>query len=303
MTIATALLPVFLLIALGWGLKRSGFPGDGFWAPAERLIYYILFPALLVSTLARADLSGVRVVPMAAALVGAVLVVAGAARGLRRRLGLNGGGFSSVFQGAIRCNTYVAFAVASALYGAPGITLASIGTLGVVPLVNVLAVTVLTRHAGRDTPSAGDIAGLLVRNPLIMACVAGLALNATGAGVPPIVDDLLAILGRATLALAVMAVGAGLEIRALHAVRRAVFVTAALKLVAMPLVTAVLCWLFGVEGVTRTTAVLFTAMPTAASSYILARQLGGDSTLMAGIVTATTLAAGVTLPVLLAVMG
>ncbi len=301
MTVIGALLPVFLLIAIGWGLKRAKFPGDDLWPPLERLIYYILFPALLVSTLAQADLSNVSVLPMSVAMVGAMLAVAGLAMVFRRRLGINGGSFSSVFQGSIRCNTYVAIAAAVALFGEPGLALASIGTLCVVPLGNVLAVTVLAKYAGHSAPTARDIAGQIVRNPLVMACLVGIALNIIGFGLPPVIDDLLAIMGRATLALAVMSVGAGLDLSALQGLRRAIVVTMGLKLLAMPVITALACVVLGVEGVTKTSAIMFTAMPTAASSYILARQLGGDSALMAGIVTATTLGAVVSLPVLLAV--
>jgi predicted permease len=112
-----ALAPVFLLIALGWLLRVRGFPGDPFWPGAERLVYWILFPALLLATTASSDLTGVRTLPVAVALVAAIVATSALAFALRGRLGLDGASFTSVFQGAIRSNTYVGLAGAGALYG------------------------------------------------------------------------------------------------------------------------------------------------------------------------------------------
>ncbi|MGH6912955.1 MAG: AEC family transporter, partial [Geminicoccales bacterium] len=116
-----ALAPVFLMIALGRLLAARGFPTPAFWPAAERLVYWVLFPALLLVITAGSDLTGFRVLPVASALVAAILATAGLALALRKRLGLDGAGFTSVLQGAIRTNTYVALAGAGALYGEAGL--------------------------------------------------------------------------------------------------------------------------------------------------------------------------------------
>jgi predicted permease len=110
-----AILPVFLLIFLGTWFRARDFPGEDFWAPAERLTYFVLFPVLIVTTLAKADLAGLTVLPMAAAVVATLLAVAGLLVLLRRRLGVDGPGFTSLVQGAIRMNTYICLALAAAL--------------------------------------------------------------------------------------------------------------------------------------------------------------------------------------------
>lgn len=142
-TILAALVPIFALIALGHLLRRLDFPGDGFWPQLERLVYYVLFPALLVQKLATAPVDGSRILPVAAAVLMlaamTVLVLA-----LRWALPVDGPGFTSVYQGSIRFNTYLGVATALAVYGAPGGATAAL-TLA---LVNVLSVAVLTRYTG-----------------------------------------------------------------------------------------------------------------------------------------------------------
>ncbi|MFQ5938628.1 MAG: AEC family transporter [Alphaproteobacteria bacterium] len=291
-----ALAPIFLLILLGHAIRRLKLLEAGFWEPAERLTYFVLFPALLLENMATAELRGLQVLPMAAALVGGVLVVAGLLVSLRPRLGLNGPAFTSVFQGAIRPNTYVGLAAAAALSSEAGITLAAISVATVTPLVNVLSVAVLARHAGEAEAGIGQTLASIARNPLILAVAGGAALNWTGIGLPPVVDPVIDILGRAALPLGLLAVGAGLDISAAQTAGRTLLPTAGLKLVLLPGLTWLACLAFGVEGVTRTIAVLMSALPTSASSYILARQMGGDHGLLAAIITVTTLLAILTLP-------
>jgi malonate transporter and related proteins len=296
-----ALAPVFLLIALGWLLRARNFPGDAFWPGAERLVYWILFPALLLLTTAGSDLTGFRTLPITLALVAAVLLTAALTFALRGRLGLDGASFTSVFQGAIRNNTYVGLAGAGALYGEAGLEVMGILVFVVVTLVNVLSVIVLLSHRGRAM-GVGDLLVSVAKNPLILACVGGFVLNATGLGLFGLATAMLDILGSAALTLGLLCVGAGLEPGRLGRNPPAVVATSILKLVIMPVATWAFCRLFGVEGVTAATALLFTAAPVSASSYVLARQLGGDAPLMASLITITTILAAVTMPLALALL-
>jgi malonate transporter len=296
-----ALAPVFLLIALGWLLHARGFPGDSFWPAAERLVYRVLFPALLLVTTASSDLRGLRTLPVALALAAAILATAALAYALHGRLGLGGASFTSVFQGAIRSNTYVALAGVAALYGEAGLAAMGIVTFVVVTLVNVLSVIVLVSHRGRTT-RVRDLLASLAKNPLILACVGGFALNTLGLGLFDLAHTMLEILGRAALTLGLLCVGAGLDLGRLGRNPLGVVATNTLKLVVMPAATWGFCRLFGVEGVAAATAVLFTAAPISASSYVLARQLGGDAHLMAGLITITTICAAITMPAVLALL-
>jgi malonate transporter len=296
-----ALAPIFVLIALGWRLRERGFPGDAFWPGAERLVYWVLFPPLLLLTTATSDLTGLRTLPIAIALVAAIGLTAALTFLLRGRLGLDGASFTSVFQGAIRNNTYVGLAGAAALYGEAGLAVMGILVFVVVTLVNVLSVIVLVSHRGRALRMR-DLLVSVATNPLILACVAGFGLNATGVGLFGVASSILEILGSAALTLGLLCVGAGLELKRLGRNPPALVAANTLKLMVMPVATWGFCRLLGVEGVTAATAVLFTAAPISASSYVLARQLGGDAPLMASLITISTILAAITMPLALALL-
>jgi malonate transporter and related proteins len=296
-----ALAPVFLLIALGRVLRARGFPGEAFWPAAERLVYHVLFPALLFLTSATSELAGFRVLPLAAALIGAILAVSALTLALRPWLGLDDAGFTSVFQGAIRINTYVGLGTAGTLYGEAGLAVLGIVIFVVVTTINLLSVIALSRY-GRCRADRRQVLGSVARNPLILACLSGFALNAAGVDLAGIPGDTLRVLGQASLTLGLLCVGASLELAHLGQRWPAALTTCALKLVLLPAATGLACRLLGVEGLTASVAVLFTAGPISASSYVLARQLGGDAPLIAGLITLTTIAAAVTMPLALALL-
>ncbi|HXH02473.1 MAG TPA: hypothetical protein VNN09_04055 [Candidatus Competibacteraceae bacterium] len=173
-----ALLPIFLLIALGYGLRRGDFPGAAFWPYAERLTYYLLLPALLVNELVHAELTAFAVGPLAVVVAGMLGGMSALLYGLKPLLGLSGAVFGSLYQGTIRFNTYVGLAAAAALFQNAGATVAAIVIAIMIPLVNVLCVAVLT-HAQGGLGLRGLLASL-ARNPLIVACVLGAGLNLSG---------------------------------------------------------------------------------------------------------------------------
>jgi predicted permease len=297
----SALAPVFGLILLGYVLKRRGFPGEGFWFPAEKLTYYLLLPALLVESTRRASLGSGTLRP-ALAVVLAVLALSGLLFACRRRLKLSGPTFTSVVQGSIRPNTYVGLAATAGLLGAPGLAHAAVILALMVPLVNILSVSALCSHGDCSARRPG-IAGFaleLAKNPLILAILIGLALNASGLPLPGAAVELLDILGQAALPLGLLAVGAGLSFAAVGQGRRPILVCLLTHLVLLPALTIIACLLLGASAEGLTTAILFTAIPTAPSAYILARQLGGDHALMAAVITAQTVAAAASLPLILA---
>lgn len=300
--VVTVILPVFLLIFLGWLLRRRDFPGDHFWAPAERLTYFVLFPALIATTLAQADFSRLAILPMAAAIVLAILAMSALILALRRLFAVDGPGLTSVYQGAVRMNTYIGLTVAYGVHGGEGLAAAALAVAAIVPLVNVTCTLMLAHYGHGAQPTARGVALKFATNPLILACVVGGLLNVTAVGLPPILGPMATVLGRAALPLGLLAVGAALDLRAAHAAGRVVLQTSALKLVGLPLITWALLQAFGVGGVAAFVAILFNALPTATSAYILARQLGGDATLMASLITVQTLVAIASLPLVLGVL-
>lgn len=298
-----ALAPVFALVALGFVLRRIGFPGVGFWPVAERLTYFVLFPALLFESLANAKIEPTIAGPMAASLAGGVLVTATLALTVRPVLGLTSPAFTSFFQGAIRPNTYVGIAVALGIWGSSGVALCAIAIAAVVPLVNLLCVAVLARLGAGREPGVFSFVKAVIGNPLILACAGGALVNASGFTLPLAVSETLALAGKGALLLGLMAVGAALELDRLKSDLKALGLVSLTKLALIPGVTALGAFLLGVEGEAFGVAVMYAGLPVSASSYVLASQMGGDKALMAGAVTATTLIAVLSLPIILAALG
>lgn len=299
MPLIDSLIAVFLVIATGWALKASGLVAASHWSGVERLTYQVLFPAVVIATLAAADLGTLPVASVGGSLVGAILIVAAllfALRPLLERAGISGPAFTSVLQGSVRWNTFVALALAAGLYGRDGATLMAIAVASMIPLLNVMCVLALVRHAGGAPMSLSQTLKTIATNPFIWSSALGLALNLIHHIVPVPALNAVDILGRAALGVGLLVVGAGIELRRLAQPRLAHAVAIGLKLVVMPLLAWGLARMLGVEGTPLTVTVIAAAVPTATAAYFLARQMGGDAPLMAEITTLQTLLAMVTLP-------
>ena len=298
-----ALVPVFMLIALGLILRRTLVPVDAQWGGLERITYYVLFPALLIVTLARADLDAVPVLDVGAALLLAVLITSALCLALgpvlRARFGVGGPAFTSVFQGATRFQTYIALGVVGALYGNLGLTLASVATVAMVPILNVLSVAVMTRYAAPERLPPLKVAVLIARNPLIWACGIGIALSLLHVNIPAPIFQFGDALGRASLAVGLLVTGAGLRLGDLMRPNAAATAAVVLKLVLMPAIAGALALWFHLSGTDLAVVVCCAAVPTSPSAYVLARQTGGDAPLLAQIITLQTVLAALTMPLAL----
>jgi malonate transporter len=300
-----ALLPVFLLIVLGFGLKRSLMRLDTQWHGLERLTYYVLFPALLIETLVKADLSKVPVAGVGGALMISALLMSLlclALRPLLARSAVDGPAFTSVFQGATRWQTYVALAVSANLFGQTGLALASVAMVAIIPLVNVLSVTVLAHYASPEKQSVRTIVMTVVRNPLIWACAIGLAINVTHLPLPRIWHEVADALGRSSLGIGLLVTGAGLQLAGIFRPSLAASVAVFLKLVLMPALAIALALWFGLSGANLAIVAACSAVPASSSAYVLARQMGGDAPLLAQIITLQTILAAVTMPIAIALV-
>ncbi|MDO3608675.1 AEC family transporter, partial [Ralstonia pseudosolanacearum] len=181
-----ALAPVALLVALGHLIRRTGFVADAFWPQAERLCYYILLPALFMHSLATAHVQSLPVAALACALIGSTAMVALMVVAARPLLKVDGAAFTSVFQGAIRFNNYVGVSLAAGLFGAKGVALAAVCNAAIVPSVNLMCVLVFARYGSVRLRGAA-VVRQIVTNPLVVACVGGIALQVGGIEIPAIV--------------------------------------------------------------------------------------------------------------------
>jgi predicted permease len=296
-----ALVPVFLLMAFGFALRRARWPTDEFWEPAERLAYYVLFPALLFHSLATAKLGAIdfdqfALVIVLAAVAMTVLVVL-----LRIPFEFEGPAFTSLLQGAVRFNTYLGLAIASVTLGRDGITYAGVFIAVMVPLGNLMSVVALAVWA-RPGGALGIVTVVVevVRNPLIIACALGAIASGTGFALPVWLDRFIDILARAALPVGLLCVGAGIELSAVRGRKLPIVCACALKLAVMPTLAFAFARNLDLGGTALAVIVLFAALPSAPAAYMLARRMGGDAGLMAGILTAQVVLSIVTIPAILA---
>ncbi|WP_321503104.1 AEC family transporter [Breoghania sp.] len=303
-----ALLPVLLVIATGHVVARIGLVTGDNWRGFEKLTYFVLFPCIIIRNLALVDFGALPFVQLGLTLAGAVSIVATflllIRTRLERRYGISPARFTSIFQGSVRWNTFVALAMADQMWGPEGVALIAVAIVAMVPLLNMLSVTVMSRFANADTPfSLTRLLRDLTRNPYIVATLVGLVINMTGLMPPEAVMTSMEMLGRCALAAGLLVVGASLDIGALRRPGPALSTAAILRLVALPTVAAGLGTLLGLSGMALAAAVLCTSVPTSSGAYLLAREMGGDAELMAEILTLQSIAAIVTLPIALVVLG
>jgi predicted permease len=296
-----ALLPVTLLIGLGHVLKSSAFLSEAFWPQAERLCYYVLLPSLFLHGLATADLKAVPVWGLAGALVGSIVMVAALVIAARPLMRLDGAAFTSVFQGSIRFNNYIGVSLAAGMLGPVGVTLAAVCNAAIVPTVNLLTILVFARFGSARLTVRGAFTEIAT-NPLIIGCVGGMLLQGLGLGLPLGLEPALKALGAASMPIGLICVGAALDFGAARSWLGPLLTSSAVKFIAMPGITFLAGQGLGLDARTMTVALLFHTLPAASSSYIMAKQLGGDAPLMAGITAVQTVLGLLAIPLVLAVL-
>ena len=300
--VISALLPVFMVIVLGYYLRQTAMLDASAWRGLENLCYYILFPALLVKTLAVADIGSAEIARFSGALLFAIFTMSGllllSYPLLHRYFAVSPAAFTSLVQGATRWHGFIALSMVGLLVGDAGVAYMAVVMVVIIPPLNIINVIVLA-HYGEAESNLLQVLGKLLKNPFILACVLGALLNVSGLGLMPLLYNVADIVGSGALGIGLLTVGAGIHLGGIRDHRGLVFFGALLRLLGMPALMFAGCLLFGVDGLPRTVAMLAAAVPTAASSFVLARQMGGDAPLMANLITLQVMGAVVTLPLVI----
>jgi malonate transporter len=295
MSILNTLLPDFLLILLGVMLYRRTAWGTDFWSGLEKLVYFILFPALLFHATSRTPFdfsqSG-RLLQTALLATAAGIALGWLAKPLFRAGPMQ---FESAVQTAFRFNSYIALAIASRLAGETGTSLMALIIGFAVPICNMAAVHALAHNKG-------GLAMALAKNPLLIATVAGVASNLAGLHFPEVVGATLSRMGNAAIALGLITVGAGLRLNGASRANGLAAYLIAVKLMILPAIACGIGRWLNLPPLHLQLAVLFCALPTASSAYVLAARMGGDGPFVAFVVSAGTLVSALTLPLWLALL-
>jgi len=296
MSNALLLLPDFLLIVLGFVLCHRSALNRPVWEAAEKLVYYLLFPVLLFNSILKSPLQPAQTVSLAAAAVctvGAGVVIAFA---IGRWPGVDARLHASGAQTAFRFNSFIGLALSERLGGPQGLAWMALCIALCVPLCNVAAVWPLARHGGHSYGRE------LLRNPLILSTVAGLIANLAGLKFPEAVATTLQRIGLAALPLGLMATGAGLHFGRLKSAPGLAAAFMTVRHAVLPALAIGLTAALALPPEQRTIIVLFAALPTASSAYVLAARMGGDGGYVAGLVTLSTLIGMLSVPLWLAVL-
>lgn len=300
MIIASALIPILLTIMLGYAIKRSNMLSQDFWSGAESLTYYILTPALLVSILANRPLSQLPWESFISAVLITVVFSAIVIISYQSLLKpFSSTTFTSVFQGGVRFNTFVALVLVSSLYGDEGLSYAALAATAMIILINVLCVAVFAVSLGNEGIKVRSVLIQIAKNPLIIGAGSGILLNLSGVGLHPILVDSLDLFGRAAFPLGLMLVGAALSFKGISLHYQPILISSAVQFVIKPLCAVCAVIILDIDQVPAMVLVIFMSVPTAPSAYILARKLGGDAPAMASIITSQTLIGFASLPLII----
>ncbi|MCH2546233.1 MAG: AEC family transporter [Alphaproteobacteria bacterium] len=297
LAIVYALAPLFVILLSGMGLRKTEFVAEGFWRNLEKLTFWALLPALFLKTMADADFSGMNLfAPVAAATT--LLMLSMVILVIIRRFTpqIDGPAYSSVIQGATRFNNYVGLPVTLSLFGESGIVVYAIIISALIPLTNITSVWALSHYASHEKLRWAKLARQILTNPLIISTLLGIALSVTGIGLPPIIREVVVAFANASLLMGLLAIGASIDPSTVKTDGFRVMYSCFLKLVAYPALAIACGMVFGLDGLGMSVLILFAALPTATSSYILAAQMGGNAKLMANIVATETLLAFLTMP-------
>jgi len=295
MAYAWLLVPDFLLIACGYFICRHTPLNRPVWDAVERLVYYLLFPLLLFTAIVRVPLNPAQAAPLAAGVVATALCGIALALAVGRWPGVDARLHASGAQIAFRFNSFIALALAERLQGAQGLASMALVVALCVPLCNIAAVWPLARHGGHDFHRE------LLRNPLIVSTLVGLTANLAGLQLPGVIATTMQRIGSAALPLGLMAAGAGLHLGGLKAGPGLAAALQTIRHAVLPLVALGVAIGLSLSPAQREIVIIFAALPTASSAYVLAARMGGNGAYAAGLVTISTMLGMLSLPLWLAV--
>lgn len=297
-----SLLPIFLLILLGVVVNYFKLASGQQLMGLEKLTFYIFFPALLVQALYKADFQAIAAGSAALAFFLGIMCMM--AIGLltripfQRLIGISGPSYSSVFQGFTRWNAFIALAVVETFNNPLAITIVTIG-IGVMVIPSNLVNIIVVAWLGNGSLSKDRLIKLVLLNPFIIAVFFGLALNFFGIGLVQPIETALSLVARTALPIGLILVGAGLTLKMPKSSFVAASYAGVMKLVIAPIIYLIMARLAGAGPNEMLPIAICAAVPSAMNGYLIAKELGGDAPLYAAIATFQTIAAMMTLPLVI----
>jgi len=266
---------------------------DTIWAKIDKLVYFVLLPALIVSNLINPEITARDYWPLIFAIATTLTFLFFISLSIKKVIGFDFTVLASFVQGASRLNTFIGLGLVDALFTKEIFT-QSIQIITVMIIqINILCVFCFVFHRPWNV-----VVRTLFLNPLIVACATGLFLSINQTTVPAPISTTLHLLGQCGLVLGLISVGAALKFRGFAENAKLICLSTVIKLIAAPGIAFVIGHIFDLAPITHSLVVLFFALPTAPSGYALARELGGDATFMAQLISIQTIVCFATLPLI-----
>ncbi len=255
---------------------------------ADKLTYYVLMPSLLIYKLSSAQFHANSINFVLASLL-AIFFTMAVLMLFNKLSPTKNSSFTSIVQGGIRFNTYVFLALSGSIFGDEGLILSAIILTFAIPFINVICVTIFALYSDNDKLDFKYLVKSIITNPLIIACFIGGSINFLDITFHVSLENLLEILSKAALPLGLLSVGYALVLKEIKSAKKDLFITCIGKFLILPVLIFIFGTILEVNNMMLTILVLFGVLPTAPSSFILARQLGGDLSLMTSIITIQTI--------------
>ena len=290
-----AIVPLFLIIAVGYTVKRLGWIGPEEVRRLNKVTFYTFMPVMLFYNIYTSDFSQAVRLPYALFVVGAALgmvavsfAVTLLAEKMPERRGV-------MIQAAFRSNfVLLGLPIAAELLPEGNLGVTALMVAIVVPIYNMMSVVVLEYFRG-GKPRAGEVLLAVVKNPLILGSVAGLLVRALHITLPEVLVSFAGKMNSAATPLILLLLGASFETREIARYKKELLVCVGLRLVVFPGALLTLSMLMGLRDIEFVTVLAMTAAPTAVNSFNMAQQLGGDSQLAGSAVVVSTAASFFTL--------
>ena len=300
-----ATLPIFLVMILGWWLKKINFLSDEFVAVADKLVFKVALPVLVFQDIAEANLSEDFDWKFVLFCFLGTCIFFGLTWILAELLIKDKSLIGSFVQGSFRGSAAIlGIAFAENIYGNSGLVPMMI--VASIPLFNIFSVIVLIRSANagetdKKVVVKKTIKGILT-NPIIIGIFAGVPFALMDVQFPVIVSKAMTSVANMSTPLALVAIGAGFSTGAALAKWKLTAVASVIKLVLIPGIFLPVAIAMGFRDEELVALLILTGAPTTVSSYIMAKNMGNDGDLASGIVVMTTLLSSVTLTIIIFVL-
>lgn len=296
-----AVLPVILVILTGFLTARSGMVQPQHWAGVQQLTYRVLIPAIMIVSIWKSDLGAERLGLLVAALILSVCIAGLGVLALYpalRRAGIDKPSFTTLFQVVTRWDPFIALTLALQIAGEAGVELVAVGMAFMIPFINIANVFVLVAY-GPARASPRQVATTIAKNPLVQGAVIGLALNLTGVPQFEPVIQVLEMIGRASLALGILVVGAAIDPRRLMKRSGPLMAGVGLRMLICPLIFVTIGTVLGLTPLQLLIGTIAFGVPAASNGYIVAQQMGGNAGLYADVLTWQLAIGALTLPAII----